>query len=202
MAVPNTYLTTTKNTKDIMAAIQKAGVPDKFSYDFLKKQLGFGSSSDRPTIPVLKALRFLDENGVPTDRYRRYKDPSQAGAVLAEAMRDAYADVFAGDQNAHALTSNQLKGVFARLSDKGEDVNKKMATTFRVFADMADFDAAPADDPSDSDVPSESSADAQVITGQQRLGVAVHHDVHIHLPVSTDIAVYDAIFRSLRENLG
>ena len=32
--------------------------------------------------------------------------------------------------------------------------------------------------------------------------IVLRHDVHIHLPVSTDIKVYDAIFRSIRENLG
>ena len=31
--------------------------------------------------------------------------------------------------------------------------------------------------------------------------LVMHHDVHVHLPVSTEIDVYDAIFRSLRQNL-
>ena len=55
----------------------------------LLKQLGYGSSSDRPIIAVMKALRFLTESGEPTERYRRFRDPAQSGRVMAEALRDA-----------------------------------------------------------------------------------------------------------------
>lgn len=206
VAVPSAYLTTAKNVKDIFAAMQTAGVPTKFTYDFLK-QLGFPSSSDRPAIAVLKALRFLDDSGVPTERYRRYKDPSQAKAVLAEAMRDAYADVFTVNQSANTLTTTDLKGVFARLSDKGESVNEKMATTFKTLADMADFQAAAAAAGTNGGGAAQQTPDEQKeLKGQlgregDEGAIVIHHDVHIHLPATTDIAVYDAIFRSLRENL-
>lgn len=205
MSVPTAYLTTAKNVRDIFAAMQRAGVPKRVTYDFLK-QLGFASSGDRPVIAVLKALRFLDDSGVPTDRYRRFKDPAQAPGVLAEAMRDAYADVFTVDQSANSRTTNDLKGIFARLSDKGDSVNTKMATTFKTLADMADFAAppttapvAPTKEPVGDEL-SERDPIAQREPGRAA-GVVVHHDIHVHLPVTTEIAVYDAIFRSLRENL-
>jgi hypothetical protein len=38
------------------------------------------------------------------------------------------------------------------------------------------------------------------LDGQPPLMPALHHDVHIHLPVSTNVKVYDTIFRSLREH--
>jgi hypothetical protein len=59
MAVPSAYLTTTKNAAAILAAMQRAGVPERFTFEFLK-QLGFGSSSDRAMIAVLKALGFFE----------------------------------------------------------------------------------------------------------------------------------------------
>ena len=121
-------------------------------------------------------------------------------------MRDAYADVFTVNQNAHTLTTTDLKGVFARLSDKGDSVNEKMAITFRTLADMADFQAAAA--VTDGGAVTQQTVDEQVVPlGDQGLGdrdegaIVIHHDVHVHLPSTTDIAVYDAIFRSLRENL-
>jgi hypothetical protein len=204
MAVPSAYLTTAKSAKDVFPAMQTAGVPKKFTYDFLK-QLGYPSSSNRPVIAVLKALRFLDDSGTPTERYRRYKDPQQAKVVLAEAMRDAYADVFTVNQNANTLTTTDLKGVFARLSDKGESVNEKMAITFKTLADMADFQAAVA--VTDGGAATQQTVDQRVqledhLSDDRDEGaIVIHHDVHIHLPSTTDIAVYDAIFRSLRENL-
>jgi Family of unknown function (DUF5343) len=198
MAVPSTYLTSTKNTQAILGAIQKAGVPNRFTYDFMK-QLGFGSSVDRPMIPLLKALRFLDDSGTPTERYRRFKDPSLAAAVLAEGMRDAYADVFGVDQQAQSKSPNELKGIFARVSDKGESVTTKMAMTFKTLADRADFTAAAA--PPQPTTKDEEPEKPPATDGRGRSTVSMRHDVHVHLPVTTEIAVYDAIFKSLRENL-
>lgn len=196
MPIPSSYLTTTKNLPGILEQIQKGGVPAKFTYAHLT-QLGFPSSADRPVIPVLKALGFLDESGVPQDRYRRFKDVPQAKRVMAEGVREAYVDVFAIDENANALGLDKLKGIFARLSGKGASVTDKMAATFRALADQADF-SAPAATPVDK---VEKEKEPVNTEAESEINVDLHHDVHLHLPPSTDIEVYDAIFRSMRENL-
>lgn len=125
--------------------------------------------------------------------------------MLAEALRDAYADVFTVDEDAHERTTNQLKGIFARLSDKGDSVNLKMATTFKTLADMSDFSAVPGEVSGDRAGPpalDTPPAPAEVpAPAHPAAALVVHHDVHIHLPATTDISVYDAIFRSLRQNL-
>jgi hypothetical protein len=58
------------------------------------KGLGFKSSNDLGIIPVLKDLKFLTADGAPTQRYHDYRDPSKSKAVLAEALRAAYTDIF------------------------------------------------------------------------------------------------------------
>jgi hypothetical protein len=209
MAVPTAYLTTVKNIKGILEAIQKAAVPERFTYEFLK-QLGFGSSGDRPTIPVLKAIGFLAEGGQPTDRYRRFKDPASAGVAMAEGLREAYTDLFAIDPKAYEKSSTELKGVFGRLSDKGDAVNKKMATTFKALAELGDFVTPVGSTPELQKSASEEAGSASNAVveepappaGQELSGlVSLRHDVHIHLPVSSDIAVYNAIFKALKETL-
>ncbi len=201
VAIPSSYLTSTKNLPAILEQIQKGRVPPKFTYDHLK-QLGFPSSNDRPIIPVLKALGFLDATGAPKERYRRYKDTSIAKRVLAEGIREAYTDVFAIDESAHRLPADKVKGIFARLSEKGDTVTDKMALTFRSLVDQADF-STPADfGEADVEDTEEVPLDDQDERGRT-LGatLALRHDVHVHLPVSEDVKVYDAIFRSLRDNL-
>jgi hypothetical protein len=202
MAVPTGYLITTKNLDGILSAIQRASVPQKFTYEFLK-QLGFASSGDRGVVSVLKSLRFLDDSGVPLDRYKRYRDATQSGAVLAEALRDAFQDVFALNENANELTVAQIKGLFSRLTDKGETVVDKMATSFKALADRADFVAPPAVLDAESSVPEEEgSSDRQENDLPETLlaGLKLHHDIHVHLPVSDQVGVYNAIFRALRQN--
>src|SRR5262245_45871696 len=121
MAIPSSYFTSTRNLGAILDQVRKGRVPPKFTYEHLK-QLGFPSSNDRPIIPVMKALGFLDPSGVPTERYRLYKDASRSKPVMAEGMREAYSDVFAIDEAAEKLPPDAIKGIFARLSDKGEAV--------------------------------------------------------------------------------
>jgi hypothetical protein len=206
MAIPSSYFASTKNLAAILDQIQRGKVPTKFTYDHLK-QLGFPSSNDRPIIPVLKALGFLDPNGVPLDRYRRFKDPSQAKYVMAEGMRQAYADVFAIDEKAYDLPSDRIKGLFARLADKSETVTERMAMTFRALAEQADFSPAKAVIEDSGEGANEDSAQEEGMDdrgreqGGQISGLALRHDIHLHLPASDDIRVYDAIFRSLREQL-
>lgn len=212
MAVPSAYLTTTKNTAKILAAMQKASVPANtgFTYEFLK-QLGFASSSDRPMIPVLKAVGFLDQSGKPTELYRTYKDPAMARRALAQGLRTGYADLFAIDNEAYKRSGAELAGMFARLTDKGEAVTTKMGTTFSTLAGLADFNqpeapAEPAgggeDGEGDPDAGEQGGADQNLPGDGRSAGVfSLRHDIHVHLPLSTDVAVYDAIFKSLRENL-
>jgi len=205
MAIPTAYLTVAGNIKPILEDVQKAGVPGKFTYDFLK-QLGHPSSANRPVIGVLKAIGFLTDSGTPTDRYRRYKDPKLAGAAMAEGIREGYADVFTVDQQAYLRNTTELTGIFSRLSDKGDAVNRKMASTFKTLAELADFQAPLVPQTQDEAPPPDDGDEGETPPPDQMErvldGIALRHDVHVHLPVTTDINVYDAIFRSIRENLG
>lgn len=208
MSLPSAYLTSTKNTANILGALQKAAVPETFTYEFLK-QLGYASSSDRPMIPVMKALGLLDAGGRPTARYRDYKDPALSRGVLATCLRTAYKDLFAIDTDAHTRTINDLNGMFSRLSDKGTSVTTKMASTFKALADLADFSSATADSdesPAEDEAtvgdtnhesPANLPPSVEVRPGQ----ISLRHDIHVHLPLSTDVAVYDAIFKSLKAHL-
>jgi hypothetical protein len=207
VSVPDSYLNSVKNLNEIFAAIKGAGVPERFTHEFLK-QLGFSSSNDRAVIPVMKALRFLDDNSGPTDRYSRFRDPALSGAVMAEALRDAYADVFIVHEKAHEQSSTALIGAFKRITGKGDAVSKKMATTFKALCGLADWSASsavvspPLEDAEESpSAPSEGRPPISPPAGVAGIP-SLHHDVHVHLPVSNDVKVYDAIFRSLREHLG
>ena len=93
MSLPKSYLTSIKRLPEILEAIQSAQAPDTFSVRFLE-QLGFKSKGDRLIIGVLKDLGFLEEGGTPKQRYYEFLDQSHSGIVLAEAIRDAWSDLF------------------------------------------------------------------------------------------------------------
>jgi hypothetical protein len=109
VALMTAYLVTTKNAETFFNAIQGAKAPERFTTKFLK-DLDFSSSNDRLYVGVLKGLGFLDENGSPTERYFAFLDHSQARKVLAEAVRDAYDELFALNRTAQNLDVDEVRG--------------------------------------------------------------------------------------------
>jgi hypothetical protein len=73
--------------------MRSAKAPPKFTQRFLE-ELDFKSTNDRLYINVFKALGLLNTEGEPTPRYFEFMDQTQSGRVLAEAIEDAYADLF------------------------------------------------------------------------------------------------------------
>lgn len=212
MALPTAYLTSTRNVEAILNAIVTAQAPAKFTQAFLEN-LGFKSSSDRLIINVLKALGFISPAGVPTDRYFRYLDQTQSAVVLAEGVRDAYADLFQINKDAQKLTPSETKNKLRTLTQgkASEDVVKKMSATFHALAKQADFEAEPAKgesgdsqahDQADRAAPSAGMPPAEVPTqgGNLPFGGLVY-TIQIQLPESRDPEVYNALFSSLRTHL-
>ena len=78
-----------------------------------------------------------------------------------------------------------------------------MANTFKALCDYADWTKAPA--PKDQAIISDDKGKKEIIeTGKKDskpVHTQLHYNIQIHLPESRDPAVYDAIFRSLKEHL-
>lgn len=205
MALPTSYLTSSKNLTPILDAIRGAQAPDKFTNAFLES-LEFKSSSDRLIIAVLKMLGFLDEGGRPKERYFAYLDQTQSAKVLAEAVREAYQDLFRINKKANELSKSELINKFKTLGQGqlSDAVLEKMATTFQALVKNADFSTplpAEADRQHAEGVgAAQNDSNGQGGVTALSLGGLVYN-IQIVLPESRDPAVYDALFSSLRRHL-
>jgi hypothetical protein len=72
----------------ILAKIAEAQKPDRCTTDYLTNVLGYGSGSARPIIPLLKRLNFLQADGTPTQLYARFRNPSERGPAMLEALKN------------------------------------------------------------------------------------------------------------------
>ena len=206
MALPTSYLTSIKNLPDIFAAMQGAQAPEKFTQSFLES-LEFKSTSDRLTIGMLKALDFLDDTGKPKERYFRFLDQTQGAKVIAEAVRDAYQDLFKVNTKANEMTKSDVINKLKTLGQGqiSDSVLDKMAMTFTALVKLGDFHStsAPAPAPIPPDTRNgEEQGDKKPLAehGTLKLGGLVYN-IQIVLPESRDPAVYDALFQSLRRHL-
>ncbi len=206
MAADLPYMTAVGNVPSILDKIRGAGTPPKFNIEFLKSTLGFTSSQDRPFPKILKQLGFLNADGTPLPRYNEYKSATTGGKALAAGLREGWAPVFLADQAAHTRSVAELKETFKTVTGQGEAVAQKLASTFKALASKADWSeppigvAAQADEHAPADASSR-SLEQVPLTAAPGSGVSLHHDVHVHLPPTSDVAVYRAIFRALREEL-
>lgn len=131
MALPKSYLTSTKNLSGILDAIKTAKAPKRFTQKFLQS-LEFKASSDRLVLGLLKSLRFLDDSGAPTKRYYAFLDQTQSAIVLADGIREAYADLFAVNIHANTYKKAEIINKLKTLSEGSlsDSVLDKMSATF------------------------------------------------------------------------
>jgi len=208
MALPDSYTIKIGAIPSYFDAMLGAEAPDRFSMKFLEN-LEFTSSNDRLVIGILKDLGFLNTDGVPQDRYYQFLDKTQSYQVLADGIREAYADLFAVNKEAHELDND---GAFNKLrtlykGEKKDTVIKNIAKTFVALCEIADFTkSAKPKEPSKTNENGKSNKNngdsAPRKEGKTAKLDSLQYHINIVLPDTRDQSVYDAIFKSLRDHLG
>ena len=123
-----------------MEKIPSIGIPDKVTLKDLFT-LDFKSSNDRSILPILKFLKFLDSSGIPTERYRKYRDKSLSKKVLGEAINEGYKDLFKVYPDASEKDHHSLHNFFSTHTGLGERAIKSIVETFKALCSMADLES-------------------------------------------------------------
>lgn len=201
MALTNAYLVSANRVVDFFKQIKDGQAPERLTQQLLK-DWGFSSTNDRAFIPLLKAIGFLSPDGKPTQRYHDYRDHSKSRAVLGEAIKDAYSDIFLIKANPSDADKDAIKGKFKSFHNVSDNVAGLMSKTFYSLLSLADIDSSYTKAISTNDVP-EREKDGQQLEQRRSGGLAtgLHYNIQIHLPPTKDIEVYNAIFKALRVHL-
>ena len=212
MALTNAYLVTTKNLQGVVNSVVSAKAPERFTNKFLD-DLGYKSSNDRLYIGVFKALGLLDDNGVPQARYFQFIDQTETNKILAQGIQEAYEDLFNLRKDAQTLTVDEVKNKLKTLTQgqKSDNILGWMANTFKALCDLADWNTTSnikVDPKKDNTHQPKSLTDKNLTStevsqfGNETLkAMNLHYNIQIHLPETTNMAVYDAIFQSLKKHL-
>jgi hypothetical protein len=188
----------------LLAQIKTASVPPKVTRDYLSTYLGLKSSSFQPMIPFLKRIGFLDQSGTPTQRYKDFRSDSKSGFVMAKALREAYPDLYAANEYAHKLPKTQLVDLIATTTGaaKEDAAVAAVAGSFGELAKHATFDVS--DIPEDigdveADQDLEDNTERPNKPGAIKFGLS--YTINLNLPATTEVKVFDAIFKSLKKNI-
>lgn len=221
VSLPNSYSQKPNAIPAYFDAMLDAQPPERFSIKFLES-LGFTSTNDRLFISILKELGFLNADGVPQGRYYQFLDRSQAKSILAEGIREMFSDLFAVNTKADKLPANEVKNKLRTLyaGKKTDLVIERISKTFAALCEYADF-STPATTSESGTVKSaeEKRIEEKAISTERQPTLpkidenippvggsiqldALQYHINIILPESPNQAVYDAIFKSLRDHLG
>jgi len=199
---------------DVFNGIKSASVPPKFTIDFLSTVLGLKSSSYRAMIPLLKKLDFLDQASVPTDIYKSYREDAKSTFVLGQQVKVTYSELYKAAEYAHKLTAEELKSKLKTLLGVGDDDKAigYVVATFQELVKLSEFDSKKTSDktkpPKDDkksdksnkeDKPDDSEDGDKPDLPKHKFGIS--YTINLNLPATTEIEVYNVIFKALKDNL-
>ena len=167
---------------------------------------------------MLKSLGLLNETGEPTQRYYDFLDQTQSKKIIAIGIQEAYEDLFNLKKDAQNMSQEDVKNKLKTLTQglKGERVIESMARTFKTLCDYAEWSDISIIRQTDKVVKScdNISSEIEGVSEQKLLldnvekkqskqsdQFGLHYNIQIHLPETTNMAVYDAIFQSIKKHL-
>jgi hypothetical protein len=186
----------------LFTKIKEASVPPKFTQDYLSTSLGLSSSSDRAYPNLLKRLGFIDGSGVPTEVYKEYRDDTKSKGVMAQQVRKAYSELFKVNEYAYKLSKTDLVAKVKQVTGLAE-TDSTLAVivgTFNALRDLSDFEGATSTPLTKEDKHKPPEA-KEVGLGETRLKLGMSYTIVLNLPATSDIAVFNAIFKSLRDTI-
>lgn len=191
--------------------IKTAQTPPRFTQDFLATKLDLSGGGARALIPFLKRTGFLGSDGVPTDRYKRFRNPGQSGKAAAEALREGYKSLYEVNEYIHDASDDDLMGVVVQVTGLEDDspTTKCIASSFKALKDFAVFDGSEEDESTEEASKKieggkgEDNVGDKGDVGRMHLtkGLGLSYTINLNLPATSDIKVFDSIFKSLREHL-
>lgn len=205
------YVTSPGNIERALAAIKSASVPEKVSQDFVKTILKIPGGSGDQITTYLKKVGFAGSDGAPTELYKKFRNPTTSGQSVAEAVRKAYAPLFIRNEYMFNLNDDELLGLIVEETGQPHDSNivKLSFQCLKAMLAHANFNVVKPnsdqyaetdriqsykgtlDEFSGGNVPAPSSG----------IGLNLGYTINLNLPATTDPAVFNAIFKSLKEHL-
>ena len=212
MALPNPpYMNSYGRIGHIVGKIKEARTPDRFTYEFLKEVILARGGNDRAFVGLAKRCGLLNSDGSPTDRYKRLRSTDEAVSkgAMAAAIKQGYQDLYDHNEYVHLLSEKDLEGLVLQLTgaERGNKTARNVVKTFGALKKHADFDAdrqqtmVSKSDKEDSDSESKTKNSQEALQSRVEPALGLSYQINLVLPRTDDVAVFNAIFKSLKEHL-
>lgn len=205
------YVTAPGNVEKALLGIRTAATPPTVSQDFVKSILQIGGGSGNQITAYLRKIGFVSPDGTPSALYKAFRNANTAGSAAATALKTGYAALYARNEYMHTLKDEQLRGLIIEETGSAEDsaTVSCILSCIKGIRKFASFDATTSEV-----LDANSLKDAKKHVGSPQdlerkehkeksagVGLNLAYTINLNLPATSDIAVFNAIFKSLKENL-
>jgi len=203
MPISLPYLASPGSIKTALERIQNASTPERVTQDFVTTKLQIKGGTGAAIPPFLKKLGFAASDGSPTELYKQFRNSSLAGAAMATAIKNAYRELSSANEYFYDLPEKDLLELIVQVtgSEKDSSTTKLTLSTLKTLKQFADFESKPTIELPLKLITNENGQDSGPKNDSQRLGLNLSYTINLNLPATSDQAVFNAIFRSLKEHL-
>jgi|SRR5579871_3457318 len=198
------YLPSPGSLKTALDRIRAAATPERVTIDFVNNTLQIKGGTGAALIPYFKKIGLVGADGAPTELYKRFRNSSSGGTAIAEAIKFGYGALGQVNESFYALPEKELKDLILQVTglDKDNSVAKLTFSTFNGLRNFADFKTASSGENQNSKDGAPPMAPPSG-TGLEtpKLGLNLAYTINLNLPATTDQAVFNAIFKALKEHL-
>jgi hypothetical protein len=203
------YLASPGSIKNALEKIRQAATPDRVTRDFVTTKLGIKGGTGFALIPYLKKIGMINADGTPSDLYKKFRNTSTGGAAIASAIKKGYDKLSQVNEYFYDLNDKDLQSLIVQVTgaESNSSVAKQVFMTFKALKVFANFENLTTPIEEDGAEPAPRSSLVPMEVPQSRhsqsreIGLNLSYTINLNLPASTDQAVFNAIFRSLKEHL-
>lgn len=154
----------------------------------------------------------MNADGSPSDLYKKFRNSSSAGQAAAKALQIGYAPLYVRNEYMHQLSDDKLRGLIVEETGQGEELSVAglVIASIKAVKKFADWSGDIVSDSGDATKVTLAKLlehNSQIPDSQQGnersggLGLNLSYTINLILPASSDIAVFNAIFKSIKDNL-
>lgn len=200
------YLSSPGSIKTALDKIRSAATPDLFTKDFLNTKLQIKGGTGSSILAYLKKIGLVASDGKPTDLYKRFRNSTMGGAAIADAIKIGYRELLEVNEYFYELNDKELLSLIVQVTGAEADnaAAKYTLSTFKQLKAYANFEQG--DEPDNQDKPDIAAPipgipSLSANASPSRVGLNLSYTINLNLPATTDQAVFNAIFRSIKEHL-
>lgn len=200
------YMSAPGSIVKILEKIKEASAPEIFSQDFLKTKLGFNGGNYLTFISWAKKCGLLNSDGTPSQLYRQFRNPATSAQSLAIALKQGYSELYSRNEYCHELERKAFKALVMDATGDSHDSRKvdMIVGTFFNVKTLADFDQKEAHQSINIEKTESKNIESQIPNAthsSKKVALGLNYTINLVLPKTDDPAVFNAIFKSLRDNL-